>query len=200
MSFAEGFYNLHIEVSAYERDLQAKFKLKTVRHPEESLSDVAARIIIFSLNYSPELKLSSGAFEPDLPIAYTKDFSDQFTSAYFWLMPSLRLIKRFWLHKLTQLEVYCSAEENFHDIFKLSIPEITKIAQGARYWFLPNDFLTSVAERLNPSSSLKLNLIEGIIYCTVDQHDLTGSLQQLDLLQEYQMTLNGERASIPATV
>jgi uncharacterized protein YaeQ len=196
MSFAEGFYNLHLEVSAYERNIDARFKFKTTLHPDESTADIAARLLIFSLNYDEQLKNSAGSFEPELPSAYEKNYTNDFVKAFFWRMPTLRLIKRFWFHDLKALSVYCDENESFNEIFKLSIPEITRIAKGAKFCRLEHSFLQQLGQTLHPSSNVNINLIEGNLYCTVDDKALVGQIKSFDLLELYQMTLNNSHDSL----
>jgi uncharacterized protein YaeQ len=190
MSFAQGFYNLHVESCAFEQKIEAKFKLKTVLHPEETLSSLAARILIFSLNFSEQLKLSTGLFEPDKPCAYLQDFSENYLEVFFLGMPSLKIAKKYWNRPPTAVSVYCDASESFHELFKQSIPEITRFASGARYYQFEADFLTWFGGKLMPSSFVKINLIEDSIYVDIDQQHSSSTIKNLDLLEQYQMTLN----------
>lgn len=75
MSFAAAFYNFSIDLSHADHGTYAHFRVKTPRHPHESMEHLFARMLAFCHCYQEGQSFSSGLFEPKEPTIWHRDIT-----------------------------------------------------------------------------------------------------------------------------
>lgn len=190
MTFVEGFYSFNLEITHPDSGVYEKLRLKTPRHPYESLQYLYARMLAFVHAFRPGQVFSRGLFEPDEPTLWMKDAAG---SVLFWgqvgCPPAQKLKKA--------LNSWPDSRFSVYFFEPLQIEQFCLQLRGSRCnWVAPVSFYCirpDCLEQLIPlsrsSSSWQCTIVDGTLYLVVDDHEVQTEIFGIDIWNQYQLEL-----------
>lgn len=192
MSFATAFYNFSIELNHVDRDVFARFRVKTPRHPLESLTHLHARVLAYAHCYRPGQSFTQGLFEQKEPTIWERDVTGE---VLLWVQVGVPERK-----KLEQtLRSAPNAQHVIYFYEREQIHEFCQMLRGSRSnWVLPITFWMidpGLLEALNSlersSPNWQITCVDGHLYLNCDGMELDGPITPISIWDEYQVSLAG---------
>jgi uncharacterized protein YaeQ len=190
MSFVEAFYSFTIELTAPDRDLYEKIRLKIPRHPHESLQFLYARVIAFLHAYRSGQEFSRVLFEPKEPTIWHKDVTGDLL---LWLEVGCpdetklqRVIRR---RPQPELRIYFFAPEQSGAFCHQLRGSTTNWVEPVQFYSIEPALLEGIVPLERSSSRWAANFIDTTLYLTVDGHDFISEVAPLDIWAQYQSAL-----------
>lgn len=192
MSFAAAFYNFSVELSHADRGTYAHFRVKTPRHPNESLEHLFARMLAFCHCYRDGQSFSGGLFEPKEPTIWHKDITG---GLLLWAQlgcPERKKLE-------TALRVAPNAEHRIYFFEEQQIGEFCHMLRGSKSnWVAEIPFFIispSLLEQLVPlersSPSWVATFVDNQLYLDADGTELVSEITQVEIWEAFQESLLG---------
>lgn len=190
MSFAAAFYNFSVELSHADRDVYAHFRVKTPRHPNESLEHLFARMLAFCHCYREGQSFSGGLFEPKEPTIWHKDITGELLLWAQLGCPERKMLE-------TALRSAPTAEHRIYFYEEQQIGDFCHMLRGSRSnWVEKIQFFMispSLLEQLVPlersSPSWNATFVDNRLYLNADGAELEGEILPVEIWEAFQESL-----------
>jgi uncharacterized protein YaeQ len=189
MSFIEGFYSFGIELSDSDRAVYHSFRIKTARHPEESLEHLHARVLVLCHRFEENLRFSEGLFAPQQPTLWKhsvteelKVWCDLATSSIEKLQRDLRR------HPEAQFYIYFYNEAQIQRFAHQLRGSTTNWVSAVKFYQITP---LSLLSQIPSSSSSRWSIIisDQTFFLNAQGQDLQGNFKEVDIWQAYQESL-----------
>jgi uncharacterized protein YaeQ len=191
MSFAAAFYNFTVELNHIDRQVFARFRVKTALHPLESLEHLYARMIAYIHCYRPEQGFSQGLFEPREPTIWKKDVTGE---VLLWVQVGIPDRKKLEV----SLRATPSAEHLIYFYKRSQIPQLCHMLRGSKTNWVKEIVFSTISEELierliplqHSSPTWQATFVDNSLYLVADGTELSGEISPVDIWQEYQSSLD----------
>jgi uncharacterized protein YaeQ len=192
MSFAAAFYSFTIELNHIDRQVFARFRIKTALHPLEHLEHLYARMIAYAHCYRPEQSFSQGLFEPSEPTIWQKDITGE---VMLWVqlgVPERRKLE-------ISLRSNPAAEHRIYFYEDTQIAEFCHMLRGSKtnwvkdiqFYRIPPELLEQLLPLEHSSPTWTMTLVDNHLYLVCDGAELEADITPVTIWEEYQGTLAG---------
>lgn len=199
MNFTLGFYSFNVNLNDSSRGIYTSFRVKTPRHPYESLEHLNGRVLAFAHSYQEGLDFSQGLFEEKEPTIWKKDILGKVA---VWLqigVPDRRKLERalkqnprgdfrIYFYEPAQIEAFCwmlrGSKTNW--VEPIAFHQIDPV------------LLEELAQHDVSSSSWDLTILDSTVYLNVNGRDYVSEIQPIDIWEEFQIAIQKNPDANPA--
>lgn len=195
MSFAAGFYNFTIDLTHTDRGIFTHFRVKTPRHPFESLEHLFARMIAYSHCYRVGQTFSHGLFEPKEPTIWHKDVTGEIL---LWVnvgAPDKKKIEAtLRAQPLAEHRVYFYAPGQVYDFCHGLRGSKTNWVKDVQFYLIPSSILQELVPLEDSSPVWSVTIVDNQLYLSCDGIELEGEIAPIDIWQAYQESLSSDHS------
>ena len=182
MTFVESFYSFNLDISNVDRSLYLKTRVKTPKHPYETLHHLVARMLAFAHCYDQGLAFSRGLFAPEEPTIWKKDVVG---ALQLWVqvghVDSKKLQVSLRRHPDIRHVIYLFEESEVavlsHAIPRIRLASVKNIVCHK----IDGLFLEQLALHLRSASNWQITFIDGLVYLTSEAQEFHTKLEPIDL-------------------
>ncbi len=190
MSFVDRFYTFVIDFTAADRNIFEKIRLKLPKYPNEEISSLLYRILVYLHCYSSKLQFSANPLSDDAPTLLELDHQEGFRQ---WLSVGLPELKALRLN----LRRYAECHFGVYFFNSLQIERFCHALRGTKEnWVEPIQFfriseeqLAELAREISTSSSWQVTQSENIFFMDCNGQPFQIEFEQLNIWSEYQASL-----------
>lgn len=190
MSFVDRFYSFSIDLAAIDRNIFEKIRIKVPKYPNEELTSVMMRVLMYIHCWSPGLQISANPQNSEEATLFERDHSDNFTKWITTGIPDLKALR---------LAVRRFPECSFAIYFQNGeqISRFCHLLRGTREnWISPVHFLLippepvqKLVELLQSSNQWQITESDQILFMEVQGAQIEIPLISIDIWHEYQASL-----------
>jgi uncharacterized protein YaeQ len=187
MSFAAAFYNFTIELNNSEREVYTRFRVKTARHPYESLQHLYARMIAYGHCFREGQSFSQGMFEPKEPTIWMKDIIGT-TLLWVEVGPVDRRKLELTLRSSPRAEhrIYFYSTDHIRDFCHMLKGSKTNWVKDILFYHIPAELLEKLTPFERSSPLWTMTFIDNRLYLTCDGAEFDCELNEVDIWAKYQ--------------
>lgn len=179
MALGATIYNFTVRLSHIDRGIYETLDLRLARHPSESPEYLATRLLAYCLEFTEGITFSKGGLsDPDEPAILVRDLTGALKA---WFEIGLPEAAR--LHKASkaapQVAVYPTRDATPW-LARLAGERIHRADQIAVQVIDPT-LLASLVQKLERRMDLDLSVSDGMLYLSIGEDTLTGSVETLGL-------------------
>ena len=191
MSFVDGFYSFNIDLTCPDSGLYEKLRLKTPKHPDESLENLYARTIAWLHSYRPNLSFSNGYYAPSEPAIWRKDATERILN---WIElgfpPEEKLRRAMRMRPPPNISIYFYEEEQVEQ-FCLSLRgSKSNWIEHLRFFRIEDALISALLPLSRSSSRWAVTILDDSMFLSVDGTELQSSIHPLDMWDRYQGSIN----------
>jgi uncharacterized protein YaeQ len=198
MSFVDGFYSFFIEIINTEAGLYESVRVKTPKHPEESLTHLAARALAYAHAYQDNIEFTEGVYKPDLP---TLQVPDGIGGLQQWIDVGCSPMKK--VKRALQEFPNASIAVYFYD--QEHVDSACHMLRGTKKnWIAPVTFyliepepLERVAEALLLRNKWTVTFIDTSFFLQTESIDCSGTIIHQDMWHAYQASIGNAQTPPP---
>ena len=184
MTFVDAFYSFALEISDADRSIYTSLRVKTPKHPNESLEHLAARIFAYLHSYQEGLSFSRGLFEVNEPTIWKKDCLDDIL---LWIqvghLPFKKLVRALKQCGQASFRSYFYEEQQAESFIKDVKGRKINWAEKSEFYMIDFDFLTEAASLLSSSNRLETLIADNHLYITLNDIELNTYIIALNSSQ-----------------
>ena len=179
MALGATIYNFTVRLSHIDRGVYETLDLRLARHPSESPEYLATRLLAYCLEFTEGITFSKGGLsDPDEPAILVRDLTGALKA---WFEIGAPEAAR--LHKASkaapQVAVYPTRDATPW-LARLAGERIHRADQIAVQVIDPT-LLASLVQKLERRMDLDLSVSDGMLYLSIGEDTLTGSVETLGL-------------------
>ena len=179
MALGATIYNFTVRLSHIDRGVYETLDLRLARHPSESPEYLATRLLAYCLEFTEGITFSKGGLsDPDEPAILVRDLTGALKA---WFEIGAPEAAR--LHKASkaapQVAVYPTRDATPW-LARLAGERIHRADQIAVQVIDPT-LLASLVQRLERRMDLDLSVSDGMLYLSIGEDTLTGSVETLGI-------------------
>lgn len=179
MALGATIYNFTVRLSHIDRGVYETLDLRLARHPSESPEYLATRLLAYCLEFTEGITFSKGGLsDPDEPAILVRDLTGALKA---WFEIGAPEAAR--LHKASkaapQVAVYPTRDATPW-LARLAGERIHRADQIAVQVIDPT-LLASLVQRLERRMDLDLSVSDGMLYLSIGEETLTGSVETLGI-------------------
>lgn len=179
MALGATIYNFTVRLSHIDRGVYETLDLRLARHPSESPEYLATRLLAYCLEFTEGITFSKGGLsDPDEPAILVRDLTGALKA---WFEVGAPDAAR--LHKASkaapQVAVYPTRDATPW-LARLAGERIHRADQIAVQVIDPT-LLASLVQKLERRMDLDLSVSDGMLYLSIGEDTLTGSVERLSL-------------------
>ena len=179
MALGATIYNFTVRLSHIDRGIYETLDLRLARHPSESPEYLATRLLAYCLEFTEGITFSKGGLsDPDEPAILVRDLTGALKA---WFEIGAPEAAR--LHKASkaapQVAVYPTRDATPW-LARLAGERIHRADQIAVQVIDPT-LLASLVQKLERRMDLDLSVSDGMLYLSIGEDTLTGSVETLGL-------------------
>jgi len=179
MALGATIYNFTVRLSHIDRGVYETLDLRLARHPSESPEYLATRLLAYCLEFTEGITFSKGGLsDPDEPAILVRDLTGALKAWFEIGSPEAAR-----LHKASkaapQVAVYPTRDATPW-LARLAGERIHRADQIAVQVIDPA-LLASLVQKLERRMDLDLSVSDGMLYLSIGEDTLTGSVETLDL-------------------
>lgn len=195
MTFVEAFYSFNFDITNVDTGISDKVRVKTPRHPYESLEHLFARVLAFAHCWTKKTEFSHGMFEPNEPAIWKKDELGNISCWTDIGCPSKKKILtalRAALHPplSTQYSVYFYNPEQIGSFCAELRGSKTNWISDISFYRISQDILDSLIPLEKSSSRLNVTIVDNVLYLICDGVELETIIEPLDMWSEFQSSIS----------
>jgi uncharacterized protein YaeQ len=196
MSFVAAFYNFTVELNNADRDIYTRFRVKTARHPYESLEHLYARMIAYCHSFREGQSFTQGMFEPKEPAIWLKDVIGE-TLLWIEVGPVDKRKLEITLRSSPQAEhrIYFYSSEHVHSFCHMLKGSKTNWVKDISFFLIPPEFLEQLIPLEHSSPLWTMTCVENRIYLSCDGVDSECDLAPINIWDAYQDYLRSAQVS-----
>ena len=190
MSFVDRFYSFIIELSVAEKGVFEKLRLKIPKYPQEDITAVTSRVLVYLHAFNADLKFSANPGALDSPTLSQHDHSGEYAS---WISIGLPDLKA--LRLATRRFQHCAFA-----VYFLNESEIERFCHALRgtkeNWVKEIDFFLIKCDSFDvllpidqTSSHWYANQSDQILYLESESTTYQVTFEGIDIWQRYQQTM-----------
>ena len=200
MTFALGFYSFHVNLNNATRGVYTSFRVKTPRHPEESLEHLYARVIAYAHSYEEGIEFTQGMFEEKEPTIWKRSLLGE---TELWLqvgLPERRKLERAMKHSPKgKFEIYFYDHEQAHEFCWMLRGSKENWVEPIFFYEINSSVLREMAEHEQSSSNWEVSFIDSAMYLHVDGRDYVSEITRMDIWDEFQHTIANVEETGPSS-
>jgi uncharacterized protein YaeQ len=162
-----------VQLSHVDRHVYEALDLRVARHPSESEDFMCARVLAFCLEQREGLAFSKGLGEPDQPALEVRDRTGTRTA---WIEVGLPEATR--LHRASKAtpRVAVYTHRDAERYWASLEGEHIHRAEALELYALDPSLVTALSSRLERRMTFDLSVMDGTIYVTLGDEQLSGSV------------------------
>ena len=167
-----------VRLSHVDRGVYETLELRLARHPSESAEYLVTRLLAYCLEYREGIAFSKGLSDPDEPAIVVRDLTGALKG---WIEVGLPEAPR--LHKGAKAAEYVAVYPTRDPatwLARLAGERIHRAEQIA-VQVIDAALVSTLAARLEKRMEFDLSVSEGVLYLSLGEETLTGSLRRLNL-------------------
>lgn len=194
MTFVLAFYSFNLELTNTDAGVYAKWRIKTPRHPDESIEFLNARICALLHVFEDGVSFSHGMFNPDEPAIWKKDAIGQ---VLVWadvgcpekkkLQHAIRTSRQ--QKTSTKISVYLFDQPQIAQVCHQLRGSKTNWVEEVNFFFIPPERLADLVVFQKSSSTWQVTIVDDVFYIVCDGNELQLPIQRLDIWSEFQKSL-----------
>ena len=178
MALAATIHVFNVRLSHVDRGVYETLELRLARHPSETAEYLVTRLLAYCLEYTEGIAFSKGLSDPDEPAIVVRDLTGALRG---WIEIGAPEAPR--LHKgakaAEHVAVYPTRDPEPW-LARLAGERIHRVEQIA-VQVIDMALIAKLAARLERRMELDLSVSEGVLYLSMGEETLTGSVQRLTL-------------------
>jgi uncharacterized protein YaeQ len=195
MSFAAAFYNFTVDLNNSDLGIYAQFRVKTARHPYESLEHLYARMIAYGHAYREGQSFTQGMFEPKEPAIWQRDVTGE---TLLWIevgpVDKRKLEVALRTSPSAEHRIYFYSPEHTREFCRILKGSKTNWVKDIHFYQIPASFLEALVPLERSSPIWSMTFIDNRLYLICDGHDFECDLAPVDIWAEFQSYLEDEAA------
>jgi len=197
MSFAAGFYNFTVDLNHTDRGVFTLFRVKTPRHPNETIEHLFARMIAYAHAYRDGQTFSHGLFEPKEPTIWHKEVTGE---TLLWLnvgAPDKKKIEvTLRAHPRAEHRIYFYDPEQIHQFCHMLRGSKTNWVKDVQFYLIPSTILQELIPLESSSPNWSATIVDNQLYLTCDGVELQSEISPIDIWRSYQESLKEDEARL----
>lgn len=191
MSFIEGFYSFHIQLSDTSAGRYEKFRVKLARHPLESMQFMYARLLVYIMNYQEGLEFTRSIAEPKQPAVIKKDLLGEPVCWYEAGAPGKDKLSRA-LRSFPEADfaVYFYTQDNLNEFCHSLRGSRSNWVEKVRFYQIDPQFTAKLAEIKKSSSVWNVTIVDSSIYLVFDDIEFETAIPAVDIWREFQSSID----------
>jgi len=190
MTFVSSFYNLTVELQNIDLDLYAKFRVKTPRHPLETIEHLHARFLAFIHNYDQGLEFSQGLFEPGQPTIWKRDVIGEVLK---WIQVGVPTRKQLeaaiHTHKKADFLIFLYYPEQIHNfLHEMRGSRLTPFSQ-VKFFQISEKLLEQLTPLESSSPVWNVTCIDNNLYIACNDVEVSSSIEEINMENAYQSSI-----------
>ena len=200
MTFALGFYSFNVNLNDSSRGIYTSFRVKTPRHPLESLEHLNARIIAYAHTLQDGLEFTQGLFEEKEPSIWKRSVIGDLD---VWIqigVPERKKLERalkqnpnadfrIYFHEAGQIEAFCWMLRGSR----------TNWVEPISFFQISPELVGKLALQERSSANWDLTFLDSAVYLTVDGRDYISEIQTIDIWREFQVVIQNHDGGVEAS-
>ena len=182
MTFVDGFFSFNLEISNADRGLYLRTRVKTPKHPYETMEHLMARVLAFAHSYEEGLEFSRGLFAPEEPTIWKRDLLGE---VKLWVQLGApegekfeRSLRR---SRSARRVIYFQAPEQLA-AFGRSVQRCrTNWSENLTCYALDEEVPVRLAKDARSSSDWQLTVIDELVSVVANGSDIQTTLAPLDM-------------------
>jgi uncharacterized protein YaeQ len=195
MSFVAAFYNFTVELNNSDLGVFKQFRVKTARHPYESLQHLYARMIAYAHSYREGQLFTQGMFEPKEPAIWHRDVTGELL---LWIEvgPVDKRKLEIALRNAPSAEhrIYFYSPEHTREFCRMLKGSKTNWVKTIQFYQIPPLFLDELTPLERSSPHWSMTFVDHRLYLTCDGHECECDLMPIDIWTQFQDFLDEEAA------
>ncbi len=190
MNFTLGFYSFNVNLNDSSRGVYTSFRVKTPRHPYESLEHLTGRVLALAHSHQEGLVFSQGMFDEKEPTIWKKDILEKVECWVQLGVPDRRKLERalkqnprgefrIYFYEPAQVEAFC---------WMLRGSRTNWVEPISFYQFDP-ELLEDLAKHDVSSSSWEITILDSTMYLNVNGQDYVSEIRTVDIWGEFQIAI-----------
>lgn len=190
MSFADGFYSYAVELNLAEREIYTSFRIKTPKHPLESLERLHARVLAFAHAYRDGQIFTPGLFSPEDPAFYCADSTGALNLWADIGVPEPRKLRRALRGGSgCEYRIYFTQNEEADRFCHLMRGSKENWVEPVQFYLLPQNLVALMVENSRSSSNLTLTISDETAYFSFNNQEAESQFLRIDIWERYQKTI-----------
>lgn len=196
MAFTLGFYSFNVSLNDSSRGLYTSFRVKTARHPNESLEHLYARVIALGHSYEPGLEFSQGLFEEKEPTIWKRDLLGQ---PEIWIqlgVPDRKKLERVLkAHPHAIIRIYFWEPEQLDAFCWMLRGSRTNWVEQIQFYSIEERLLSDLAQNEKSSSSWNMTFMDSTLYLSTENGDFTSTMEPIDIWDAFQVAIQNHEVN-----
>jgi len=190
MAFTLGFYSFNVNLNDSSRGVYTSFRLKTPRHPLESLEHLYARALAFTHAFEEGLSFSQGLFEEKEPTIWKKAFDGSIEN---WIQVGVPDKKKFERalkqNPSARFSIYFYEPQDINAFCWMLRGSKTNWVENVFFFQINSTLLRSLSENESFNSDWDINLIDSSLYLTANGIDYLSEIESIDIWDAFQLAI-----------
>ena len=190
MSFVDRFYSFIIELSAADRNIFEKIRLKLPKYPQEETSSMVDRVLVYLHNYSSEISFSPNPAALDTPTLFSRDNSEGYLKWIFIGVPDLKALR-------LNTRRFENAQFSVYFINEIQIERFCHALRGTKenwvktihFFLITSGASAQLADSLASSAHWYVNQTDDTFFMESDGVTHQIDFTPIDIWQSYQESL-----------
>jgi len=181
MAIGSLIYNFEISLSDTDKDVYDELKIRVARHSSETLLFMLCRVLAFCLEYTPELQLTKGLDEPELPAICARDLTGRLTK---WIEVGTPSAEK--LHKASKSvkTVVIYTHKNPENLLQLLENQKIHRASDIKLYSFEANFLEKLSEFTERTNKWSVSINDGVLYIDTGSQSLHSGIKQNSLVSK----------------
>jgi uncharacterized protein YaeQ len=187
MSFAAAFYSFTVELSHTDRQVFARFRVKTALHPHESLEHLYARMISYTHCYQAGQSFTQGLFDLKEPTIWRREITGE---VLLWVQVGVPDRKKLEVSLRSAPEaehrIYFYEDTQIHEFCHMLRGSKTNWVKDIQFYRIPNELLQQLIPLEHSSPTWNVTFVDNHLYLQCDGTELEGDVTPVSIWDEYQ--------------
>lgn len=191
MSFVDGFYSFHLEITDPDRNVFHTHRVKLPRHPQESDHFLLSRILAYCHSYRHDQQFSRGLFEPRDPAIFLHDVTGK---PLLWAdvgCPEAKKLKRA-LKSAPDIEcrVYFFSDDQILRFCHYLRGSKSNWIDSVQFFKFSHNLLNEMATLLDLRMTLAVTIVDTVLYLDFQGRQFEENLPPLNMWDHFQSSLD----------
>ncbi|NMC62134.1 MAG: YaeQ family protein [SAR324 cluster bacterium] len=190
MAFTLGFYSFNVNLNDPTRGVYASFRLKTPRHPLESLEHLYARALAYAHAFEEGLSFSQGLFEEKEPTIWKKAFDGSIEK---WIQVGVPDKKKFERalkqNPFAHFSIYFYEPQDIDAFCWMLRGSKTNWVENVSFFQIDSELLKDLGGNESFNSDWDINLIDSSMYLTANGIDYLSEIESIDIWNAFQRAI-----------
>jgi uncharacterized protein YaeQ len=191
MAFTAGFYNFTIDLNNVDRQVFTRFRVKTARHPNESLEHLYARMLAYAHSFKDGQTFTQGLFEPKEPTIWKRDIIG---GLELWIqlgVPDKKKLEHALREggKTAEIAIYFWQNAQVNQFCHMLRGSKTNWVEAIKFYQFDEALLSELTAFQKSSPELTITFTDNRLYLGVDGNEFETEVMTVDIWAAYQESL-----------